>query len=531
MLFLFSLPQSNASESSSNYPTNEWHVSTPEDQGMQSKTLLKMMEDIKDKKYNIHSITIVRNGDLIIDAYLYPFKYGEKHELHSVTKSVISALIGIAIDKGYIEDVHQPVIHFFPHTNISHLDDLKRSMTLKDLLIMASGLDCNDGSANEWAATLEMRKTDDWTQYALSLPMAHKPGEYYQYCNGVSHLLSAIINESTGMPTFAFAKEYLFDPLGIKDIEWEKSPEGIVSGSLGLRLRPKDMAKIGLLYLNNGKWENQQILSAEWVTESSQPYIDGKWNNEHYGYQWWINQAGYYSAVGMFGQAIYVVPKKNLVVVFTSHIEGQDMYISGTLLQEYIIPAVVSSEPLPSSPDDKSRLDDMLAGIAKAPEQGMVWSTKNEGLAHDGMFKRTARPSFQFGYPSGCVKTPVLLPDQIMRMNTPTGGIITTSIYNVPRNWKTFFLPMKLKDFGPKQYASWMKKYGSNITVTANSEITLKDGTQAYRTDIEWIMKNNQPVITNLVSAYKDGKCIYIAVHEFRSNQTINPILQSWVFE
>ena len=96
---------------------------------------------------------------------------------------------------------------------------------------------------------------------------------------------------------------------------------------------------------------------------------------------------------------------------------------------------------------------------------------------------------------------------------------------------KSFFLLMKLEDFGPKQYAAWMKKFGSNITIMSNEEITLEDGTQAYRTDIEWIMKNNQPVTTNLVSAYKDGKCVYIVVHEFRSNQTVNSILQSWTLE
>jgi hypothetical protein len=285
-----------------------------------------------------------------------------------------------------------------------------------------------------------------------------------------------------------------------------------------------------MLYLNNGKWENQQVISAEWVTESSRSYIDGKWNNEHYGYQWWINQAGYYSAVGLFGQAVYVVPKENLVVVFTSHIEGQDMYISSTLLMEYILPAVVSSESLSPSPDDKARLDDMLSSIAREPVQGIIWLAENEGIAQGAMFRRSARPSFKFEYPPGCVKTPVMLSDQIMRMKTPTDGIITAHINKIPRNWKSFFLPMKLEDFGPKQYASWMKKFGSNITVTSNKEIMLKDGTKAYRTDIEWIMKNNQPVTTNLVSAYKDDKCIYIVVHKFQSNHTKNSILQSWLF-
>ena len=179
ILLFFILVQSNASESDTKYPTNELHVSTPEEQGMQSKTLLQMMEAIKDQKYNIHSVTIVRNGSLVLDSYLYPFKYGKKHEMYSATKSVTSALIGIAIDKGHIKDVHQPITYFFPNKTISNLDDLKRSLTLKDLLMMASGFDCKDGSANKWATTVEMRKSEDWTQYMLNLPMAYKSGEHF----------------------------------------------------------------------------------------------------------------------------------------------------------------------------------------------------------------------------------------------------------------------------------------------------------------------------------------------------------------
>jgi hypothetical protein len=291
------------------------------------------------------------------------------------------------------------------------------------------------------------------------------------------------------------------------------------------------MAKIGLLFLNKGRWEKQQIISTDWVEESIQPYIDGRWNGEDYGYQWWINQAGYYSAVGMFGQAIYVVPKKKLVAVFTSHIKGTEMYISGTLLREYIIPAAVSTEPLPSAPLEKTRLGKLLTRIARAPEQGIVWSTENEGIANDGIFKRAASPSFQFEYPFGCTKTQTRQPDQIMRMKTPSNGIITASIYKIPRNWKSIFQPMKLEDFGPKEYASWMKKYGSNITVTSNDELMLKDGTVAYRTDFEWTMKNNKSIITNLVSTYKNDKCIYIAVHQFQKNKIIEPIIRSWTFE
>jgi hypothetical protein len=323
----------------------------------------------------------------------------------------------------------------------------------------------------------------------------------------------------------------MFDPLGIKNIEWGESPEGTNNGFAGLRMQPKDMAKIGLLYLYKGKWENRQLISAEWVEESTQPYIDGRWNGEDYGYQWWVNPAGFYSAVGMYGQAIYVVPGKNLVAVFTSNIVDENMYISGSLLQKYIIPASESSEPLPPKPDEMKRLDDLLASIAKAPTQGMVWLTESEGSAKDGIFKRAASPSFKFEYPLGCIKTATRQSDQIMRMETPANGIITASIYRIPRNWRRFFLPIKLEDFGPKEYASWMKKYGSNITVTSNDRIMLEDGTEAYRTDFEWTMKNNKSLITNLVSTYKNGKCIYIAVHQFEKNNMVESIIQSWKFE
>jgi CubicO group peptidase (beta-lactamase class C family) len=192
---------SYATASVNYYPTNGWQISAPEEQGMHSKILLTMMEEIKNNGYNIQSVSIVRNGYLVLDSCLYPFKNDQKHEMYSATKSVTSALIGLAIDKGYIKDVHQTITQLFPNKKISNLDDLKRSLTLKDLLMMASGLDCNDGSANKWAGTKAMRKSNDWTQYMLNLPMAQPPGEHFHYCNGASHLLSAIIHESTGMQT------------------------------------------------------------------------------------------------------------------------------------------------------------------------------------------------------------------------------------------------------------------------------------------------------------------------------------------
>jgi CubicO group peptidase (beta-lactamase class C family) len=180
---------------------------------------------------------------------MHPFKENEKHKMWSVTKSITSTLIGIAIKEGFIKGVNHEVIDLFPSRKIQNLDENKKSMTLKDVLTMTSGLGCNDGWEINWVGVREMMKSDDWTEYALNLPMEYAPGERFEYCNCNSHILSAIIKEATGINTVDFANKYLFGPLGIDNSKWDISPEGLVIGFSGLWLEPKEMAKIGLLYL------------------------------------------------------------------------------------------------------------------------------------------------------------------------------------------------------------------------------------------------------------------------------------------
>ena len=512
------------------YPTQGWQTSTPEAQGIPSGSLLDLLKSIKQNGYNIQSITIVRNGYLVLDAYLFPFEDGQKHDLHSITKSVMSALIGIAIDRGYLKNENQKLTELFPGKKIENLDALKESVTLKDLLIMGSGFDCNDATENNWAGTIAMKKSDDWTQYTLNLPMAQPPGKHFHYCNGVSHLLSAIIQESTGMTARAFAKKYLFDPLGITDIEWEVSPEGLSNGYAGLRMHPRDMAKVGLLYLNRGKWENEQIISARWIEASTQPYLDGRWAGEDYGYHWWVNPAGFYSAIGMYGQAIYVVPDKNLIAVFTAENTGNDMYISGTLLKEHIVPAMRSTAPLPPDTETKVQLDNLTADLAAQPEQGLTWISQEEGVARGGIFKRTATPGFKFAYPPGSKKAETRARDQIMRMQTASGNFLTASLIDIPRNWKNLFMRLKLEDFGPKGYTSWLEKYGSDINVISNKEITLKCGNRAFRTDIKWVFNKRVPMTTVLLTSYQGDKCVYICIHQSQKTENVDTIIDSLTF-
>jgi len=506
------------------YPTKGWKITAPEDQGIQSKSLLDMLENIQKNGYNIQSISIIRNGYLVMDSYVHPFADSQKHEMFSTTKSIISALIGIAIDKGYIKGVNQTLAELFPNRKISNLDGLKQTITLKNLLMMASGLNCNDGWEKNWAGLFEMMKSNDWVQYTLDLPIEKTPGEWFDYCNGVSHLLSAAISESTGMKTIEFAKKYLFDPLGIVDIKWDTDPGGTNIGFSKMSLQPKDMAKFGLLYLNKGKWEDKQIISAEWIEASTRPYLDGRLGGSKYGYQWWVNPAGYYAALGMYGQTIFVVPEKNLVAVFTGNIEGENMFVSGKLLREYIIPASVSDKQISSDQEATARLNKMIKTLAEAPSTGLIWMTENEGVAKDGLFKRTAIPSFTVEYPLGSTKADTSSPAQVMRMKTPENITFDAAVVKIPEG-------MELADFGTQYYTAGLANVGSNIEVISNKEITLKCGAQAYRTDIKWLWNGSFPLNTVLVSAYKDGYCVYTATHPMQNPENVAPIVQSLSFK
>ena len=512
---------SYAAASVSTYPAKEWQISTPEAQGIRSQRLIEMMEHVKTNNFRIDSILIVRNGYVVLDAYFYPFLKGQKHIIHSCTKSIMSALIGIAIDKGYIKSVNQPITDFFQGKEFANMDDLKKSITLENLLMMASGLKCRDSYLYRWVGLFEMRNSDDWAQYVLDLPMSEAPGEKFEYCNGVSYLLSVIIQSTTGVKTSDFARKHLFGPLGIVDVDWETSPQGVDVGYGEMWLNPRDMAKFGWLFLNKGRWGNKQILPSAWVEVSTRGHI-GATLFDQYGYQWWVDSAGIYMAVGFKGQFIFVVPEKSIVVVFTSDLPGGNFPIPMGLLKNYIIPAAEATKPLPPSRAEQARLDTILESIAKTIEY--KWASEKEGIAKDGVFKRSVSPSFKFEFPLGSKKEAINAPGQIMRMKTSGDVGFSASVGDIPEG-------LKLEDFGPKFYAQELESVGSNIKVISNKEITLNCGTKAYRTDITWLWNNALPITTFLVTAYKDDKCIFLCAHPWKYHDKAEPIVQSLSFK
>jgi CubicO group peptidase (beta-lactamase class C family) len=330
---------------------------------MDSRRLAEMFETIREREYAIDSVTVVRNGTIVADATAYPFKPDSQHVIHSCTKSIVSTLIGIAVDQGDLEGPGQPILDIFPERSVAHLDPDKEAMTLEHVLMMASGLECRDSYLYRWRGLQEMRQSDDWVQFVLDLPMAEPPGTRFEYCNGGSFLLSAIIQEATGLSAARFARVHLFEPLGIRDVEWPASPQGISIGWGEMRMQPHDMAKIGYLYLNGGRWDGEQVVPTDWVRASTRKHISGTLQ-EGYGYQWWVTSDGSYMALGYAGQYIVVVPEHELVAVFTSDVAEEDFYRPQELLNAFIIPAVESSGPLPANPEGVARLEAAIDALA-----------------------------------------------------------------------------------------------------------------------------------------------------------------------
>ncbi len=357
-------PAAGTQESSLHWPTQGWQTSNPEKQGVDSGKLAEMLEQIKKQNISIRSVVVIRNGNVLLEANFHPYVKDSWHIIHSCTKSVMSALIGIAIDKGYIKSVKTPVLEFFPERTAANLDENKKNLTLEHLLTMSTGFQARDSYLYNWEGLTKMRASPDWIQYVLDLPMANAPGAKFDYSNCSSFLLSAILQETTGKNAFAFAREHLFGPLGIQEIAWPSNPQGITLGWGGIRMKPLDMAKFGFLYLNKGVWEGKQVVSSSWVETSTQEKIKARTLSDGYGYQWWVNEDGYYMALGYSGQYIVVLPQQNMIVVFTSALPSLSFFFPHLLLRNYILPAAKSSTPLPDNPDGIRRLQSVLRAIS-----------------------------------------------------------------------------------------------------------------------------------------------------------------------
>ncbi|MFQ5833362.1 MAG: serine hydrolase domain-containing protein [Candidatus Thorarchaeota archaeon] len=337
------------------WPTTGWRESTPYLQGMSEVRLNSMSDYIAAEDYSINSMVIVRHGYIVLEEYLNPqYDMTTRFQIYSCTKSFISALVGAAIEEGLIAGVDQKVVSFFPNRTFDNMDSRKENITLGDLLTMTPGLEWHEldiSYSNGSNSFNLMYNSPDWVQYILDRPVVQEPGEVWNYNSGASHILSVILqNLSSGSPGeyLDWVISNIYDPLGIGHLTWYDDPQGNYFGGSGMQLTPREMAKFGYLFLNNGTWDGEQILSEEWIEVSTRSHAQLS-GTTHYGYQWWVYPGiGMYAAHGYRGQNIIIVPEHDIVVVFTSSL-AEDQWPFPYMVSEYIIPSALDG-PVSASP-------------------------------------------------------------------------------------------------------------------------------------------------------------------------------------
>ncbi len=329
------------------WPANDWRTSSPEEQGLDSASILAMLQEIQNKNLNVHSLLVVRHGYLVTEVYFPPYEQNRKHPVFSATKSITSAMVGKAIQEGYIKDVQQRVLDFFPDIAREVTDAQLQAMTIEHLLTMSAGY-----NTTTMPDLYGKDASFDTVHHILTYDsILQPPGKTFFYDSGLPHLLSAIVQKTTGMTLQSYAEQKLFRPLGITDIAWGADPRGITIGHTGLRLRPRDMAKIGYLYLHQGEWNGTQVLPKDWVSSSTTRHMETKGlmnaaEDDGYGYLWWIDSFGGYSAHGFGGQYIFVLPRLDMVVVFTGGLSDPLFPTPNQLVKAYLIPAARATSPL-----------------------------------------------------------------------------------------------------------------------------------------------------------------------------------------
>ncbi|WP_219842124.1 serine hydrolase domain-containing protein [Aureitalea marina] len=291
---------------------------------MDTTRVYQLVNQLSAADHPLNSMLIVHKGKLILEEYFPSDQRSTPHDLRSVTKSIRSLLVGIALDQGLIDDINDPLSKYLkeplPQKN---LDPRKNEITLAHLLTMSSGLDCNDWDQKSLGQEDRVYKKKDWLQYTVDLPLIHEPGTQSFYCSMGSILIAKVIEEVSGLTIDKFADTHLFGPMGISNYQWgHTKKKEVISAGWRIYMTPRDMAKLGQLVLDKGKWGSQQIVSEAWIklSTSSHTRID----QMDYGYYWWLipfktETAAYRSvtATGNGGQYIMIFPELDLLAVFT----------------------------------------------------------------------------------------------------------------------------------------------------------------------------------------------------------------------
>jgi CubicO group peptidase (beta-lactamase class C family) len=323
---------------------------------------VRLLDDLEQLTGDMHSIMVLRHGAVIAEGAWRPYQPTHRQLLFSLSKSFTSTAVGFAIDEGLF-GLDDSVLALLPEDAPAQVSDNLAAMTVRHLLTMTAG------HASDAMGSLGRSGVANWALAVMAEPVATEPGSVFMYNSGASYLLSAIVTRASGLGLLDYLRPRLFDPLGIDDPSWEKSPQGIEAGGWGLSITTEELAKFGQLYLNGGRWNDTQVVPADWVEAATSLQVPtDAWNGtvdwrQGYGFQFWRCQNGAFRGDGAHGQFCLVIPEHDTVVVITSAIP--DMQAVLDVIWARLLPALSTSVPLPDAPADEfSALQSRLSSLA-----------------------------------------------------------------------------------------------------------------------------------------------------------------------
>ena len=371
--------------------------SSPEAEGISSTGLLAFLEAVDETVRDLHSFMVLRHGRVVAEGWWSPYAPEHPHALFSLSKSFTSTAIGLAVAEGRLS-VDDFVASLMPDDFPAEVSEKLAAMRVRHLLTMTAGYDPETGHL------MFGQPEGNWAKGFLDRPMIHMPGTHFSYRDGAAYMLSAIVQQVTGMTMLDYLQMHLFEPLGIDDATWTVCPRGINTGFTGLSLTTEGIARFGQLYLQKGVWQGQRLLSEAWVEEATQRQVSNGNNpnvdeEQGYGYLFWRIRHGAYRGDGAFGQFCEVLPDQDAVLAITGGKEG--MEVIQDLIWEHVLPAM-TAKVLPENSRAQHTLSKKLANLSIAPVQGhfispvaMKAARRTYNLrAHD---QNAERLSFDFG--------------------------------------------------------------------------------------------------------------------------------------
>ncbi len=346
--------------------------SAPEAQGIDSAALLEFINAANEKVETMNSILLVRHGHVVAEGYWSPYNAETRHALYSLTKSFTSSAIGLAVAEGKLS-IDDLVLPLFPEDAPAEPGANLKALRVRDLLTMSVG----------HHAEASNRPGEDWTRNFLAQPVEHKPGTYFLYNTPGSHMLSAIVQKATGLTTLEYLRPRLFAPLGIEDPVWMSSPQGVTSGGWGLKLRTREIARFGQLYLQKGRWQGRQLLPASWVETATARQVSNGSNpasdwEQGYAFQFWRCRHRIFRGDGAFGQYCVIMPEQDAVLVITSGVKNMQSVLD--LVWERLLP-VFKEKPLPANAARHQQLNRRLADLKVRTAEGAATSALASGIS------------------------------------------------------------------------------------------------------------------------------------------------------